>query len=309
MSRQTSAPAATEENHPLNQLPNELLLEITEYLKYPDRFCFISTSRRLRHVLLHTMNDSSVTLTASGSKQVARRLEKDWFSREAIEEEKQGNYMMLEQLLCGHCRIKHEKLAFSSDEILHPPTERLCYGAEGWFRLCSHKSFTFKDLKRYTYFQDSQETALTCCNHKPTDAYRCELIIGGSGIFKGERSWRLLDISNSDQKRVYCRPVQDALRELAEPICPHMNTADVAVFKRLHKESVRYTPHHFSKRTYCGTLSTPDDSVIHCLHPDCDTEVVTHRGDGYMELRATRCLGYIKTALDPKWCAQVITGS
>ena len=214
----------------LLKLPTELILEIAGYLP-PSGYMSLSYScRRIRNgmgaSIEHVLGDKTPigrrsTAALSVEMRNVRSLERiEW--RGMLDRD---NDLPFPKAYCSRCRRTHDRSLFSIESLTQPSTERCCLGSAGRLWICPHRSLDYDQAMNF----------LT----KASDAIRCEgRHVPMHGSFYGLCSWGGMrdsfltwwpimkmpqDGLPSDQE------VEEALRPLKAPMCPHLCLNDAYV--------------------------------------------------------------------------------
>ncbi|KAI9694286.1 MAG: hypothetical protein M1820_009045 [Bogoriella megaspora] len=130
----------------LQQLPPELLLTITPYLKCSSLNALRMTCRYFRAAIVAIPRDELCPVCEYDFETLIRR---DRY-REACDKEASGA-LSDEYLVCSGCFKPHLRGYFSNTQAQLPPTERVCYGLQGKLIACKHIQFRLRDLRRLCY--------------------------------------------------------------------------------------------------------------------------------------------------------------
>jgi hypothetical protein len=212
----------------------------------------------------------------------------------------------LEKLLCSRRRFSHPRSMFRESETLQSPHVPCCNGGRNVIRACPHLLLTFDEVKA-ELGSNGQGICPLGCNMYPR-------ILTGYGRHDG--FWffsgilRLIVLEDEGVSRAQ---IQTTLRDLSEPICPHMRTDSPYVQHRLSIVSC-----HRSHMSIAHRIRSPFDKRydftypfetakmrIDCVAKNCMTGLKIMRIGNYLEARLIRDVGDFKFASNPKWCAQL----
>lgn len=152
-------------------------------------------------------------------------------------------------------------------------------------------TFNLWELRHHFEFLDNGP--IVCPYHEYDLGHQYTVDILPSRIATSKSRLRLFEISSKEA--VSSHRMRAALQNLSEPICPHMHTYDPALFRRL----MRHTKSPLPMGMYCGRKEMGTVSV-ECKNPDCDTVLSTKRKSGYVEIKITRRLGFLRSVQDKR---------
>ncbi|KAH7386070.1 hypothetical protein BKA66DRAFT_461429 [Pyrenochaeta sp. MPI-SDFR-AT-0127] len=286
------------------QLPPELILDVTDHLQTVDIFSLQLTCRRYTCLL---QSRSRYKVTSHDRALLWDRLERDRYYRLAQAEA--CDVRNLHSILCSFCRDSHDKAQFQVSEVYKSPHIRKCMGSTGLLRICKHLALSFSEVQERL----TKDTNIRCM-HWPFSG--CTTLFM-SQVKHKYRVFHIDDLfwNEFDSSMTLLRStIQEILMKLAKPVCPHMRT-DSPAFQQAILDS---TCSRDLVETCCTRRpttaefagpSTRAQMSISCPFKGCDTRVEIERwpniGGGVVLAKIIRELGQMKSATDPKWCAQL----
>ena len=222
----------------LLKLSTDLILEIADYLP-PSSYMSLSYScRRIRNgmgaSIEHVLGDKApmgrVSATAlSVEMRNVRTLERlEW--RTMLDRD---GKIPSPKTFCSGCLRTHDRSQFSIQSLTEPDTKRYCLGCAGRVWICPHQSFGYDQvLESFEKPRDSSR-----CEGRSVSMYdecyeTCSFGSMSSGWFV--TYWPILKMpehglpSNQD--------VEEALRPLRAPMCPHLRLNDTCVASAYMKD-------------------------------------------------------------------------
>jgi len=203
------------------RLPPELVLDIAGRLQPSDKHCLRLACRRYALLLHDVQNvDMEVHEREVLKERLVRDVENERYFKLA-EEERQV------ELLCSACHATHPKRMFTAAEMLQSPHTRKCHGANLAFRICSHHYLTYDQMKLYMPHW-RYEKGWDCCTRVQNFA---------------DDTWRVsghpskTDIAGTGNLTIV--DVQQHMKQLALPLCPHLHTDGIYVQQSLQKNNLR----------------------------------------------------------------------
>lgn len=241
-------------NSHIYRLPPELVLDIAERMQPSDKYCLRLACRRYALLLHDVQNvDMEVHEREVLKERLVRDVENERYFKLA-EEERQA------ELLCSACHATHPKRMFTAAEMLRSPHIRRCHGANLAFRICSHYYLTYDQLK--SRISDWRfEQSWYCCT-------RLQNLADDTWRVSGHPSWTIIagtgDLSIID--------IQQHLKQLAQPLCPHLRTDGIYVQQSLQKKDRRLQKIPYKEsRLPAHTVYT---SFIRCFVENCETTLM-----------------------------------
>ena len=292
----------------LLKLPTELLLEIAEYLP-PSSYMSLSYScRRIRNGM-----GASIEYVLGNKIPIGRQLAtallvevRNVRSLERLEWRRmldRDKKVPSPKTFCSGCLITHDRSLFSIRSLTQPDTKRYCLGSAGKVWICPHKSFDYNQLLEFV--------------GKPRDSYSCE---GRSVSMYGEfydtcsfgsmssgyfvTYWPIVKMPQhglpSNQE------VEEALRLLRAPMCPHLRLNDKCVASAYMNDCAS-----LQERPDFRSLMISSERVL-CTFCGISIQFVRRRFVGPETLRLVifRRLECLKESVpwsctDPGWICQV----
>lgn len=235
-------------------LPPELVLDIAERMQPSDKYCLRLVCRRYALLLYDVQN---VNMGVHEWEALKERLVRDVENERSFklaEEERQA------ELFCLISHATHPKRMFTAAEMLRSPHIPECHGANLTFRLCSHYYLTHDQMKpRMPHWRFEQ--SWDCCTRLQNfadDTWRVsgnptKTNIGGNG-----------DLTIVD--------IQQHLKQLAQPLCPHLHTDGIYVQQSIQENNWRL------QKIPCKESRLPVyivyTSFIRCLVENCETTLM-----------------------------------
>ncbi|KAF2251090.1 hypothetical protein BU26DRAFT_563038 [Trematosphaeria pertusa] len=270
-------------------LPVELVFLIMNYLGFVDLFCLAIASRRFYPIVTSVL--SQLHPTQQEQDHLALRLETDW------------QYAHIRTLWCSNCKIDHGKFYFRRGQMLLTDSERVCFGVEGVFRLCQHKTFTFDELLNTIAGQPGIEK-MRC--------WPCRAIVRQySSPDQVRASFRGKLFPVKLEEAVTCDRVRRALQPLArldKMMCPHLSIPGLELFERLVANAISEPANggraddHVFYPAFCKPAV-----AARCRYTGCDTSVWLLRDKRAVKMGIRRNLGAMKTVTDERWMAQLVS--
>lgn len=336
------------ENSRLHQLPAELILHIYSYLEdsnpyrpHVSKMVFSGTCRRFRAML------PGPPYPAGKWSVPDRRgysiLKKGAYHREICAQERSGQLGM-RKLVCGICKLVHDRSCFTNDEVARRPEERICIGAQGVFELCPHVRVNYAGLKLHPvdvlcnsphdYFSGLQiRQPDDYCGPGRTVADRSKsrariVQVEEEGVYEGiksEAELRLFRLGTVDgsvlEKDLTKGMVLGAVEKTGWKLCPHLHARSGALWLSFLHQDIEQ-PSRATYKRWFWPLCKEEDRVwpTHiCSTDNCDTRVslakertVPQKGVAryeYLVMRVERYLGRMEGANDPRWMAQIVGAS
>lgn len=192
----------------------------------------------------------------------------------------------LKRVVCGFCRVSHDRSSFFPSELRKDPFHRRCMIFKPALRICPHFTSTLNEARRL-----SNDLGGFICSHQ-------SCIFGGAPVIGN--SWGNVFI----EKRHYITMIHDNrwpdISEVKQllgvynvPICPHVSLADNLVSKAYRP----YEKVFGDGCPYCET--TFEFEITLCARPE------TVRGRDCLDLVVHRNLGDLEDETDPTWLAQL----
>lgn len=222
----------------LLKLPTELILEIADYLP-PSSYMSLSYScRRIRngmgasieHVLGDKLPMGRQSATAlSVEMRNVRSLERiEW--RCMLDRDRK---IPSPKAFCSGCMRTHDRSLFSIQSLTEPSTKRYCLGSAGRVWICPHRSLDHNQVMEF--FREPIDGSVyegRCVPLYGEVYYSCSFSSGSSGSFV--TWWPIVKMPQdglpSDQD------VEEALRLLKVPMCPHLRLNDACVASAYRKD-------------------------------------------------------------------------
>ena len=194
---------------PLCRLPDEVLLDIMEYLDLPSLMCLRQTSRiflilfsspsfRKYHPPWAEDDLSSWTppciLSSAECERFRSLIDKDKFCPDCLNARIQGDRnsklktLMTRMLYCNTCEMKRSALFFSASQRFTNFTgrkKRVCLAHEGYMRICQHAVLRWADIRGWIDEQARSEQKcfrVTLCSD-PSHCFTCDS--GGLDEYNG----------------------------------------------------------------------------------------------------------------------------
>jgi hypothetical protein len=230
--------------------------------------------------------------------------------------EREGN-LHASHLMCRGCQVSHEKRWFSLSEQRKRVGERFCVGCEGRVIPCDHFQFTYCDFIRL--MRKNKWQAPDCISYID-ECHPCSAQNRRAGIrhpsevallpriqeFILSRQYRLLTVPKVSI--IAFEDIWNAATKISEAICPHLRINDPASFGQKHLKHVKdyelYWQYHL--------LPLAGPTHYQCRSEGCDTRyfvaqtLQVPKEDVFdIVLTVRRSLGNCKSALEPKWLAQL----
>jgi hypothetical protein len=285
----------------LHRLPPELILCILDHVEGVDALSFYLSCRRYAFLMKPELKSR---MSKSDKKELKERLGRDRYSK--LAEAESSDVASLKKLLCMRCRSSHPQSMFHESEMIQSPHVRCCNGIKNVFRACPHLELTF-DEDKAELGSNGQGICPLTCNMYPR-------ILTGYGRHDG--FWFVSNIVRSiilEDEGVSRDQVQTILRNLAEPLCPHMRTDSPYVQDRLSTASSNRSRISTSRR-----IRSPFDKLydfaypfetakirIDCVAKNCMSGLKIRRIGNNLDVSLIRDIGDFKFATNPKWCAQL----
>jgi hypothetical protein len=193
----------------------------------------------------------------------------------------------LTRLICGLCRVLHDRSQFFPSELRKDPFHRRCMIFKPALRICPHFTSTFDVVRRLSR---------NCSGHFICSHQSCTL----GGAPRLSHSWGNFYI----HKRHYITMIHNdrwpdinEAKQLLDvynvPICPHLSLADDLVLKA-------YRPYEEVFGDSCSYCDTSFEFRFNlCAY------VETMPGRFCLDLVVRRNLGTLQTETDPKWLSQL----
>ena len=296
----------------LLKLPTELILEIAEYLP-PSGYMSLSYScRRIRNgmgaCIEHVLGDRTPigrhsTAALSVETRNIRSLERmEW--RRMLDRD---NDIPSPKAYCSRCCRTHDRSLFSIQSLTQPSTERCCLGSAGRFWLCPHRNFDYDQATN-----SSTETSNgSLCGGRHVSMYgethsSCSYgRVGKTASFL--TSWPIMKMPQAGLPSN--QEVEEALRPLKAPICPHLRLNDACVAKAYLGSCGR--PQRglaFGRGSRCRCLICHSDSRIACRFCNIRIQFIIrtrYYGPDTLGLTTARSLWYPSSCTDREWIRQV----
>lgn len=217
----------------LLKLPTELILEIADYLP-PSTYMSLSYScRRIRngmgasieHVLGDKLPMGRQSATAlSVEMRNIRSLERiEW--RCMLDRDRK---IPSPKAFCSGCMRTHDRSLFSIQSLTQPSTERYCLGSAGRLWICPHQSL---DHNQVTKLLRNRRFDFHCERRCfPIYGKFYDLIYMSSGLsgwYGYVTCWPIVKMPRDGSPTV--QDVEEALRLLKAPMCPHLRLNDACV--------------------------------------------------------------------------------
>ena len=234
-SSQTSHPIRKSDNDTipgsLLTLSTELLLEIAVYLP-PSSYMSLSYScRKIRNgmgaSIEHVLGDKLLkgrrsATTLSVETRNMRSLERlEW--RRMLDRD---GKIPSPKSFCSGCLITHDRSLFSIRSLTKPDTKRYCLGSAGRVWICPHRSF---DYDQALEFVGSPRDSSGCEGRSvsmDSEFYAtCSFGSNSSGWFV--TYWPIVKMPQHGLPSI--QDVEEALRLLRAPMCPHLRLNDTCV--------------------------------------------------------------------------------
>ena len=212
----------------LLKLSTELILEIAEYLPSSGYMSLSYSCRRIRNgmgaSIEHVLGDKlpmgrrSATALSIEMRNV-RSLERlEW--RRMLDRD---GKVPSPRAFCSGCMLTHDRSLFSIQSLNQPSTRRRCLGSAGRVWICPHLSLDHDQVMEFL----REPGHNWVCERRPSTLYyeRCSFGIRSTGSFI--TFWPIIKMprdglpSNQD--------VEEALRVLKAPLCPHLRLNDACV--------------------------------------------------------------------------------
>ena len=319
----TKAPKAIR----VHELPPELIFSITEYLETPALNALRMTCRQFYRIV------PGVSLCGVHIVQFKDLVQRDRYTEFVCQERNDLSWRRL--LGCSACRELHYRCFFSPVQKLLDPSQRICYGAQGYLRVCPHVALSLKDFRARAYKEDGSTQALndwlsicpTCLGDRPWEEYRnvymilrpsdCLPIYGTPHDVELVRVFTILRSSRCpafQTEAAFETEVIEALSKLDIRVCPHIASRDSVAWSHMDLPAAENLPgcHGPARSTAMplmfhplrGSESRRGLLEGRCKVLDCRTtlmlDLVPPRAS-HLIVKIVTKLGDLKDATDPMW--------
>ena len=287
----------------LQNLPNELLLEITALLPRVYLMSLSYTNSYFRRSL-----DCSITkvLGWSPSRELycCRELVLATRAFKARRMEllcllDQDGLIHQDQMICSACTKTHWKSQFTTESIDKGNTERKCAGMAGRVWLCPHVVLSYEQVHR------QQRWPLT---NIPRTWGPCEDCYNIVHVRESDSLTTFPILTVSDDSDLKKRKVVKVLRGLHAPICPHFRLSSAFVTKAY----ARY------RQFIRSDIEATEDRYYQSLSAECpschaalwfEEHVMPHTGQRILRVRVRRNFYTSGAATDSAWTSQLVQPS
>jgi hypothetical protein len=288
-----------------HQLPPELLQNIASFLDGPDLLAFSFACRWFTAALWRT---HYIRDTSSNDRAVFRaKFKRDTYQKAAAKQDL--GPAPKRKLLCSYCMEAHPIAAFTDQEKIKSAVDRECFGVQGQFRACEHRSYTLQELRGLT----DADAGFSCQEYKANSpgnsclSHTCKI---NTKVF----NIRTIFCMYIPQHGVLSWPVlQKRLDDLCQCICPHMRTNDTSFQRRLLHNRRNYSPINYNSvlvgrsTSVFSPAGVSTSASVQCNDKHCDTRATLYKHSivGQINLEIFRSTGDLRSASDPRWCAQL----
>lgn len=249
----------------LQQLPTELVLEITQYLPLASAIALSHTCHKFRQMTDVYIGDLFPPIVAGVYGHIDAQGKDEALQAEQLEF---LNFLAADgklsasQMVCNDCKKLQNTNLFSPHARRQKPSERKCIGHEGGVWVCPHRIFTHADCKKLeTRFWERT-------NRKEC---RCPVTAASSAHFTLSVKYSVLTASPSSVFGLFLNVegLVETLKAAKIPFCPHQRSDDLDIIENIYSRCPK------SKRNM--------NSYVHTS--GWEMNAYKHRTDWYTKVR------------------------
>ena len=330
---------------PIQELPLELILNITDFLDPPARNALRMVCRLFHSTVPNTSKSQMCRICQAEFKQLIQR---DRYIK-YCQMEQDG--LLSNRLVCSKCLKPHDICFFSEPQKSQSSGKRACLGMQGYLEYCPHRMLSLSQLRALAYRPDGslrdiwirRALCQQCSSSRPVSenmvARRVELIKASSQASSSgtQKVYASLIREHAvmkfcETKVLYETNIAEALSALDLWICPHMKTCDLITHlgTYIDREAAGYESCNTAEEFLRGlgppnitarpVTSFPLPPIItqdplftgSCNDSDCTTEVKLYLGNGLgsrvfqIKVRTATSLGPLHDANAPRWLGRLM---
>lgn len=227
--RSAAATLHNQDRSHLFKLPPEIILLIAEQLQHGAALLsFQASAAKFQEILALYTPENSALIDLEARAGFRDLLDRDYFM--ALCERERIKKLDKTYKACSGCMRAHSYLAFSEDQLRASPDTRMCRGHRGSYRLCKHKSCSYKELATFITNPSSDDIICRHPTHEPKiwDGYPTIRPRWDTKTFE-YTSFQLLFEVDKDQA-MNSEELRSRLKKLDRRICPHLYTSSPELF-------------------------------------------------------------------------------
>lgn len=210
----------------LYKLPPELILLIADQLQHGAALLsFQASAAKFEEIFALYTPENSALIDLEARAGFRDLLDRDYFV--ALCERERIKKLDKTYKACSGCMRAHSYLAFSEDQLRASPETRMCRGQRGSYRLCEHKSCSYKELATLTANPSNNPIICRHPTHQPTkwDGYPTIRAPWDNKTFEYSSCQLLFEV-DKDQA-MNSEELRARLKKLDRRICPHLYTSSL----------------------------------------------------------------------------------